>query len=172
MIVDRIITVPLDKKSAAKYAACAYEEYAKKRAAKVRCLGGGSFGIAYKVTSEDGESIVVKFMRADNMMQKEVFDLRLLRKSCPLDMPEVLFLRDKDDKIPVDCYGMTVMQGKPLLSSLCAFLWHQALQWQLSHTWQTSAAQFAGTAPLVSWPAEPSNNGFAYSSPQVAYYLR
>ena len=122
MIVDRIITVPLDKKSAAKYAACAYEEYAKKRAAKVRCLGGGSFGIAYKVTSEDGESIVVKFMRADNMMQKEVFDLKLLRKSCPLDMPKVLFSRKKDDKIPVDCYGMTVMQGKPLLSSLCAFL--------------------------------------------------
>lgn len=122
MIVDRIITVPLDKKSAAKYATCAYEEYAKKRAAKVRCLGGGSFGIAYKVISEDGESIVVKFMRADNMMQKEVFDLRLLRKSCPLEMPKVLFSRDKDDKIPVDCYGMTVMQGKPLLSSLCSLL--------------------------------------------------
>lgn len=122
MTVDRIMTVALDKKTAAEYAAIAFREYSKKEAVKVRCLGGGSFGIAYKVISEDGESIVVKFMRADNMMQKEVFDLKLLRKSCPLDMPEVLFSRDKDDRIPVDCYGMTVMPGKPLLSSLCAFL--------------------------------------------------
>lgn len=116
MLVDRIITVSLDKKKAAGYAATAFEEYANKKAEKVKCLGGGSFGIAFKVNARDGESVVIKFMRADNMMQKEVFDLKLLAKNSPVDMPKVLFSRDKDDKIPVDCYGMTVMQGKPLLT--------------------------------------------------------
>lgn len=116
MIVDRILTVELDKKNAKSYAEAAFEEYAKKKAAKVRCLGGGSFGLAFKVAAEDGESIVVKFLRADKMMEKEVFDLKLLGANCPLDMPRVLFSREKDDKIPVDCYGMTVMQGKPLLT--------------------------------------------------------
>lgn len=122
MIVDRIMTVALDKKTAANYAAKAFEEYSNKKAVKVKCLGGGSFGIAFKVNARDGESVVIKFMRAEKMMEKEVFDLDLLGKNCPLDMPKVLFSRKKDDEIPVDCYGMTVMQGKPLLSSLCAFL--------------------------------------------------
>lgn len=122
MIVDRIMTVALDKKTAANYAAKAFEEYSNKNAVKVKCLGGGSFGIAYKVNARDGESVVIKFMRADKMMEKEVFDLDLIGKNCPLEMPKVLFSRSKDNKIPVDCYGMTVMQGKPLLSSLCAFL--------------------------------------------------
>ena len=122
MIVDRINTISLDKNIAAKYAATAFEEYAKNKAKKVKCLGGGSFGLAFKVAAENGESIVVKFMRADNMMKKEVFDLALIGESCPLDMPQVLFARDKDDKIPVDCYGMTVMQGKPLLTSWGAML--------------------------------------------------
>ena len=122
MTVDRIKTVELDKKSAAKYAAVAFEEYAHIKAAKIKCLGGGSFGLAFKVASESGESVVIKFMRADNMMKKEVFDLRLLGENCPLDMPKVIFSREKDDKIPVDCYGMTVMQGKPLLTCFGALL--------------------------------------------------
>lgn len=122
MIVDRIVTVELEKKTATRYAAVAFEEYARQKAAKVKCLGGGSFGLAFKVTAEDGESVVVKFMRADKMMQKEVFDLKLLGANCPLDMPKVLFAREKDDKIPVDCYGMTVMEGKPLLTSASCWL--------------------------------------------------
>lgn len=122
MIVDRIITVALDKKSAAKYAAVAFEEYTKEKPKKINCLGGGSFGMAFKVEAEDCKSIVIKFMRADKMMEKEVFDLDLLGKNCPLDMPKVLFSRKKDDEIPVDCYGMTVMQGKPLLTCWGALL--------------------------------------------------
>lgn len=122
MTVDRIMTVKLDKKTAESYAAVAFEEYAKKKAAKVKCLGGGSFGLAFKVEAEDGDSIVVKFMRADNMMVKETFDLKLIGKNCPLNMPKVLFARDKDDKIPVDCYGMTVMRGKPLLTCFGAMM--------------------------------------------------
>ena len=122
MIVDRIMTVALDKMTAANYAAKAFEEYSNKKAVKVKCLGGGSFGLAFKVASESGESVVIKFMRADKMMEKEVFDLDLLGKNCPLDMPKVIFLREKDDKIPVDCYGMTVMQGKPLLTCWGALL--------------------------------------------------
>ena len=122
MTVDRIITVSIDKKTAANYAAIAFGEYSKKEASEVKCLGGGSFGIAYRVSARDGESIVVKLMRADQMMQKEVFDLKLLCKNCPLDMPKVLFEREKDDVIPVDCYGMTVMQGKPLLTCWGAML--------------------------------------------------
>lgn len=122
MIVDRIMTVALDKKTAAKYAAYAFEEYARQKAVKVKCLGGGSFGLAYRVDSKDGKSVVIKFMRADKMMEKEVFDLDLLGKNCPLEMPKVLFVREKDGVIPVDCYGMTVMQGKPLLTSLSDIL--------------------------------------------------
>lgn len=122
MIVDRIATVNLDKKTAARYALKAYSEYSGKSAKKTKYLGGGSFGMAFRVYDEDGDGIVIKFMRADNMMEKEVFDLKLIGKNCPVDMPVVLFSRKKDENIPVDCYGMTLMQGKPLFTSLGMYI--------------------------------------------------
>ncbi len=112
MKVERVIPLPLDKKQAVAYAAAAAEEQTGIPVKNAKYLGGGSFGRAVGLTYSDGQKIVVKLLRARGMMQKEVRDLGLLKKHCPERLPAVLFSRQSDDKIPVDCYGMERLEGK------------------------------------------------------------
>lgn len=122
MTVDRIIPAPLTEKAGKKYAALAYEEFCGENAVEIRCLGGGSFGMAFSVTAKGGSKAVVKFLRADGMLSKEAHDLKLLGSVCPIKMPEVFFTRPKDGKIPLDCYGMELIDGKPLFFGVMDFL--------------------------------------------------
>lgn len=115
MRVERIIPVELTQKQAEEYAREAAEQAVSKRATRIKYLGGGSFGRAVKVQFEDGESIVVKFLRAGGMLEKEVHDLRLLKTNCTVKMPSVIFSRKKDEVIPADCYGMELIEGKPMI---------------------------------------------------------
>ena len=55
MTVDRIIPAPLTEKAGKKYAALAYEEFCGENAVEIRCLGGGSFGMAFSVTAKGGK---------------------------------------------------------------------------------------------------------------------
>lgn len=118
---ERIKAIDLDKKRAAAYAAEISREETGARAEKVKDLGGGSFGRAFAVELACGKEIVVKFLRAADMLKKETFDLELLRKNCPVKVPRVLFLHQADESIPVDCYGMERIAGRPALYDL-AFL--------------------------------------------------
>lgn len=122
MQVDKIIPVSLDNKDAEQYAIkVASSQYGKKILAS-KYLGGGSFGKAVRIDFEDRSSIVVKFLRAEGMLAKEVHDLRLLKQNCSVRMPEVLFVRESDELIPVDCYGMQYIEGKPLISDFAMFV--------------------------------------------------
>lgn len=121
MTVDRISVVEITKEDGARYAECAASEYTGEKVCNVRCLGGGSFGLAYSVQTA-GATIVVKLFKSGNMLQKETHDLKLIAAHCPVQMPQVLFERKADDKIPVDCYGMTKLDGKPLMSHMRSFL--------------------------------------------------
>ncbi len=112
MEVKRITPIPLTGEEGKKYAVSAAQSFLGKRAAEVKYLGGGSFGKAFKVTFTDDSKAVVKFLRAKGMFKKEAYDLKLLSESCPVKMPEVLFVREADDKIPVDCYAMEMIEGK------------------------------------------------------------
>lgn len=115
MKVERIRPVVLDNGAAEEYAGLAAKEFCGDKILKCKYLGGGSFGKAVRTDFENGKSIVIKFLRAEGMLEKEVFDLKLLARNCRVKMPEVLFSRKGDANIPVDCYGMEFIQGKPLI---------------------------------------------------------
>lgn len=115
MQVEKIEPIDLSKEQGIKFAMTIAEQKLNKKVANVKYLGGGSFGRAYCVLFEDNSKIVVKFLRANNMLDKEVYDLELLGKHCPVKMPKVLFVRAADGEIPVDCYGMEMVEGKPVI---------------------------------------------------------
>ena len=46
------------------------------------------------------------------MLEKEVFDLKLLNEHSPIRFPKVIFSRKSDDIIPIDCYCMDLIDGK------------------------------------------------------------
>ena len=117
MKIERIEALSLTKKEAIGCALRAAREQTGREALRARVLGGGSFGTAVELTFADG-AMVVKLLRAEGMMRKEVHDLQLLRAHCPVRMPRVLFARDKGGDIPVDCYGMERIAGKNALFSL------------------------------------------------------
>lgn len=122
MEVKRITPIPLTNDEGKKYALSAAERELGKKASKVKYLGGGSFGKAFKVTFEDNTKAVIKFLRAKGMLKKEAYDLKLLRESASVKMPKVLFVREADEKIPVDCYGMEMLEGRNACMDVSFFL--------------------------------------------------
>lgn len=118
MKVERIAAIPLDKDTAKKFSATIAKEQFGQTAKKIKYLGGGSFGRAFGVELADGKKIVIKFLRAKDMLEKEVHDLKLLADNCSVKIPKVLFARNADATIPVDCYGMENIEGKNALMSL------------------------------------------------------
>lgn len=121
--VERIKPIPLKKEDAVEYAKKAVFEQMGDNASSVKYLGGGSFGMAFGVEFENKDQIVVKFLRANDMLDKEVFDLKLLCDSSPIKFPKVLFKRKADDIIPVDCYAMEkIVGGSAFMSYLSRLL--------------------------------------------------
>ena len=118
MQAETVEVLPLTKEQALAYAKLAVREQLGRPAEKVSYMGGGSFGRAVAVTFRGGQSLVVKFLRAKGMMEKEAHDLKLLAGYSTVKVPEVLFTRLRDDKIPVDCYGMEKIAGKSALFAL------------------------------------------------------
>ena len=57
-------------------------------------------------------------MRAKGMLEKEVHDLKLLARYSTIKIPGVLFTRFADAEIPVDCYGMELIEGKSAFFAL------------------------------------------------------
>lgn len=117
-MVEYTEPLPLERGQALQYAAAAAKEMLKKSVKKLKYLGGGSFGRAVSVSCGDGQTLVIKFLRAPGMAEKEAHDLALLAKHSTVKVPAVLFLRRGGGEIPVDCYGMEQIEGKPCLFSL------------------------------------------------------
>ena len=80
MKVERIEALPLTKEQTLEYARIVVKQKLGKSAVKVSYMGGGSFGCAVSVQCNDGQKLVVKFLRAKDMMEKEAHDLNLLVK--------------------------------------------------------------------------------------------
>lgn len=118
MKVEKIEAISLDKKTAQVYAEIIASKKFGQKIKKVKYLGGGSFGRAYKVTFQDNKKIVVKFLRARDMLEKEVFDLNLLAANSIVKFPSVLFVHKADSEIPVDCYGMELIEGTNAVFSI------------------------------------------------------
>ena len=118
MKVERIKAIALDKKNAQQYAKTIACQQIGQPVKKVKYLGGGSFGRAYKIVFQNDEKIVVKFLRANDMLEKETHDLDLLAANCPVKIPKVLFSRKADNEVSVDCYGMELIEGSNAIFSL------------------------------------------------------
>lgn len=118
MKVERIEALPLTKEQTLEYARIVVKQKLGKSAVKVSYMGGGSFGRAVSVQCNDGQKLVVKFLRAKDMMEKEAHDLKLLAEYSTVRLPAVLFTRHSDENIPVDCYGMEQIEGKTSLFAL------------------------------------------------------
>ena len=101
----------LDKAKTAEYVKRIAENGFKQQVKNVRCMGGGSYGLAYKVDFED-KSVVLKAFKAAGMHIGEARQLRELRKYCPIPVPEVYFVFDAVPEIPIDCICMEFMHGE------------------------------------------------------------
>lgn len=141
MKVERVTAFPLTKRKGAEYAVTAVGERNAASVESVKYLGGGSFGRAYRIAFADGGRIVVKLLRAGNMMQKEVRDLGLIRKYCTVSVPRVLFSREADDAIPVDLYAMDLMKGKNVF--LCLSMLFQGRKKRLRFADEVTSALHA-----------------------------
>lgn len=118
MKVERIEAIALDKKTGEQYAKKIVAQQIGQMVKKVKYLGGGSFGRAYKIVLLDGKKIVIKFLRANDMLEKEVYDLDLLAANCSVKFPKVLFSQKANYEIPVDYYGMELIEGSNAIFSL------------------------------------------------------
>ena len=115
MKAERIEALPLTKEQASAYAKIVIWQKLGVKVKKAVYMGGGSFGRAVSVQCKDGQKLVVKFLRAKGMLEKEVHDLKLLARYSTIKIPGVLFTRFADAEIPVDCYGMELIEGKSAL---------------------------------------------------------
>lgn len=115
MKVERIIPIKITKDDAEKYIKTISREQ-NFDVVKIKCLGGGSFGMAYLVKTYDDE-FVIKFLRATDMLDNEIASLDILSKNCPITLPKVLFARKADNNIPLDLYAMTKVVGKNAFTS-------------------------------------------------------
>lgn len=112
MKIERIIPISVNKETLIKYSYIIIEEQFKQTPKKVKYLGGGSFGRAFKVEFSDKKKLVIKFLIAKDMLKKEVYDLKLLAKNCSIKIPKIIFVRYGNNSIPLDCYGMENIAGK------------------------------------------------------------
>lgn len=126
MNVEKVTPKSLESEKAAEYALAVCEEGLGKSGVKTKNLGGGSFGTAVGVTFGNGSEAVVKFLRADGMLEKETHDLQLLSENCGVRMPKVLYFRSADGSIPLDCYVMDKIEGSTLFMSFGKLLYSKS----------------------------------------------
>lgn len=111
MKIEKIDAIQLSTDDAKKYITTIINENYAQNPTIIKYLGGGSFGSAFYVQISNAE-MVIKFLRAKDMLEKEVFDLTLIGENSNVKFPKVLFSRAADDIIPLDCYAMELVQGK------------------------------------------------------------
>lgn len=106
MNVEKVIPKSLEPEKAAEYALAVCEEGLGKSGVKTKNLGGGSFGTAVGVTFGDGIEAVVKFLRADGMLEKETHDLCLCLKLRRAYAESIIFpQRRRQHTARLLCYG-------------------------------------------------------------------
>ena len=91
----------------------------------VACLGGGSFGLVFRLDFPDGRRAVVKAYRVEGMNETEAFQLRLLGAHTRVPMPRPLFTAE-------NYLGMTFIEGYDALTQLRFLVKSKALRQQFA----------------------------------------
>ena len=87
-------------------------EKLNKKATNFKFIGGGSYGRVYKVTLSDGDVIVIKGYKLQEMQHEEALQLGFLSKNTSVKMPEVLFTYEDEDTAVL---GMSFVEGQNVL---------------------------------------------------------
>ncbi|NCA66593.1 MAG: aminoglycoside phosphotransferase family protein [Clostridia bacterium] len=112
----------LDKAKTAEYAATVVAEHFGGNVLSVKYLGGGSYGMVYKVVLDKSPYIAVaKAFKVNELYRIEAAGLIELRASTTMKIPEVYFTYEKTDKIPVDFVCMEYIDAVNCLTHV-AFL--------------------------------------------------
>ena len=102
----------IDKAVAAGYAEQIVSKMLNVKVISVKYMGGGSFGMAYKVVIDKEPNIVVaKIYKVSRLHIVEAFDLNLLSEHTKMKYPKVYFTFDATPDIPVDCMCMEFVKG-------------------------------------------------------------
>lgn len=78
----------------------------------VRYIGGGGFGLVYKVAFNSGKVQVMKAFKVAESMQVEARSLQELRRACPLNIPKIYYTNVANNKYPFDVIAMECIQGE------------------------------------------------------------
>ena len=122
MNVERVVCDKLNKMDAMCYAEKVAHSYMQKKIRCAKYLGGGSFGKAVLICFEDDTKMVIKFILPSGMIYKETHDIKLLHDHCNIKMPNIIFVREKNNEVPFDCYAMEYIEGKPLIYDFAMYL--------------------------------------------------
>lgn len=88
----------------------------------IKYLGGGSYGMAYKVQIDKPPYLmVIKVFRVPDLHRIEANDLKALGKNTSMKVPEVYFVHDLESDIPVNCIGMEWIDGVNALNAKFLF---------------------------------------------------
>lgn len=96
-----------------RYSSESVKKYLNKEVKKIKFIGGGSNGKAFKAVLNDGKTIVVKAFREQGAQTKEADQLRILSANTSVKMPEVLFVNADENSALM---GMSFIEGKNTLN--------------------------------------------------------
>jgi len=110
--MDKANIHKINKAEGAVYAKTIAEKRLGRHATNVVYMGGGSFGMAYKVELDGKpEKVVVKLFKADGMCEEEAAGLRMLKENTSMRVPAVYFTHLADTEVPADCLCMEFIEG-------------------------------------------------------------
>lgn len=91
------------------------EKHLNSKVTKLKFIGGGSNGKAFKAVLSDGSVIVLKAYRGRGFQNKEALSLKYLSESTSVPMPRVYFAHE-DENFSV--LGMGLIEGQNVLNPL------------------------------------------------------
>ncbi len=118
-------TYTLDKAALAARMPAIAERHLGRRPVGIKHLGGGSFGMAFRLDFPDGARVVVKAYRVEAMNETEAFQLNLLRRHTHVPMPEPLFTAE-------NYLGMGFIEGHNVLTEPRFYVKSAALRRQFA----------------------------------------
>lgn len=103
----------VSKEIAARYAGKIVEQCFKSKVLSADYVGGGSYGMAYKVAQDVfPDVVIVKVFTADGLCKSEAFSLIEMRSHTSVPVPEVYCVCYADNEIPLDCICMQCIEGR------------------------------------------------------------
>jgi len=121
-----------NKKELASYAKRKVESYFSNKVSAIKRIGGGSFGVVFKLKMDSEPcTVIYKFCKKEGMAPSETYALKFFSENTAIRFPKVFFSSSAEESYP-EGYCMQYIQGKP------AFLNFNMLAWPLRKKYEFS----------------------------------